>query len=208
MFDPRTGGIQTKTESASPVRDVVAIGASAGGLVALREVLGHLPADFPAPIVVVQHLDPDHRSAMAELLTKRTPLDVVEARDGDALARGVAHLAPPDHHLLVGTEGRLSLSSAAQVHFLRPSADLLFDSVAETYGDGAIAVVLTGTGSDGSDGVRRIKELGGTVISQDEASSDFPGMPASAIRTGCVDHVLPLGQIAGCLVDLLRERAR
>lgn len=170
-------------------------------------MLGSLPADFPAPIVVVQHLDPHHRSAMAELLTRRTPLDVVEAQDGDTLARGMVHLAPPDHHLLVGADERLSLSSSPQVHFLRPSADLLFDSVAEAYGEGAIAVVLTGTGVDGSDGVRRIKALGGTVISQDEPTSDFPGMPGSAVRTGCVDHVLPLGEIAGRLVDLLRERA-
>jgi two-component system chemotaxis response regulator CheB len=190
---------------ATPAFEVIAVASSAGGLKALLRVLSPLPDDFEASIVVVQHLDPRHRSLMADLLSRRTSLSVKEAEDGDALKPGQVFTAPPNRHLLVNTDGSLSLSESELVHFLRPSADLLFESVAAGFRERAIGVVLTGTGTDGSMGVRAIKKMGGTVIAQDEESSEFFGMPGSAIDTGIVDFVLPLGEIAPALVTLVRS---
>jgi two-component system chemotaxis response regulator CheB len=178
----------------------VGLAASAGGLTALTEVLSHLPGDFPAPLLVVQHLDPHHRSWMADILRRRVELDVREAKDGDRIVPSTIFLAPPDRHLLVAPGGRLKLSSGSKVHFVRPSADLLFTSLAAHMGTHAVAVVLSGSGSDGCEGVRAVKKQGGTVIVQDQA--EFDGMPAAARNTGAVDYVLPLNEIAGMLIEL------
>ena len=183
--------------------EVVALAASAGGLQALSHVLAAIPQDFPAAIVVVQHLDPRHRSLMADILSKRTRLPVKQAEEGDLLVPGSALIAPPNRHLLVNPDGTLSLSQSELVHFVRPSADLLFESTAASYKERAIAVVLSGTGSDGSMGVRAIKKMGGTVIVQDEKTSQFYGMPGSAVQTGSVDFVLPLDDIPAALVTLV-----
>ena len=190
-------------ESAKGVFDIIALAASAGGLKALSHVLAALPAAFPASIVVVQHLDPRHRSLMADILGRRTALQVKQAEDGGRLTPGMAYIAPPNRHLLVNPDGTLSLSQSELVHFVRPSADLLFESVAASFKDRVIAVVLSGTGSDGSMGVRAIKKMGGTVVVQDEKSSEFFGMPGAAVQTGCVDFVLPLDEIAPALVTLV-----
>jgi two-component system chemotaxis response regulator CheB len=187
--------------------DVVAIAASAGGLRALTSVLSALTAEFVAAITVVQHLDPRHRSLMAELLSRQSCLPVKQAEDGDRLRPGSVYIAPPDRHLLVNADGTLSLSKAELVHFLRPSADLLFESVAASFKDRAIAVVLTGTGSDGARGLQAIKKMGGTVVSQDEGTSEFFGMPSAAIQTGLVDFVLPLNEMAPALMTLVRGDA-
>lgn len=183
--------------------DVVAVAASAGGLQALSGVLSLLPADFPAALVVVQHLDPRHRSLMADILSRRTALKVKQAEEGDELSPGTVHIAPPNKHLLVNPDGTLTLAQSELVHFVRPSADLLFESVAASYKERAIAVVLTGTGSDGTMGVQAIKKMGGTVIAQDEATAEFFGMPGAAIQTGNVDFVLPLKEIPSALVTLV-----
>lgn len=183
--------------------EIVAFAASAGGLKALTDVLAALPRDFPAALVVVQHLDPRHRSLMAEILGKRTSLTVKEAREGDRLSAGVAFIAPPNRHLLVNGDGTLSLSQSELVHFVRPSADLLFESTAASYRERAIAVVLSGSGKDGSMGVKAIKKMGGTVIVQDEKTSEFFGMPEAARQTGMVDFVLPLPDIAPALQTLV-----
>ena len=183
-------------------RHVVAIAASAGGLAALSQVLSTLPADFPAPILVVQHQDPHHRSWLTEILTRRTALRVTQVGGGEQLAAGTVFLAPPGHHLLVAADGTLSLSDTIRVQYSRPSADVLFASLAESWDGGAIAVVLTGTGRDGADGVCAIKRRAGTVIVQDEASSKFFGMPNAAALTGTADQILPLGAIAAALREL------
>lgn len=183
--------------------DIVAFAASAGGLKALSLVLSELPAQFPAAIVVVQHLDPRHRSLMAEILSRRTSLQVKQAQAGDRLQPGHVYIAPPDQHLLVNQNGTLSLSHTNRVNFVRPSADLLFQSVADSYRDRAIAVVLTGTGSDGSLGVQAIKKMQGIVLVQDQKSAEFSGMPDTAINTGAVDFILPLTEIASALIQLV-----
>jgi two-component system chemotaxis response regulator CheB len=171
----------------------------------LSQVLSVLPADFPAPVVVVQHLDRQHPSHMAEILGRRTCLLVKEARQGDVLSPGTVSIAPPDQHLLVNADATLSLSHAELVHFVRPSADLLFESVAASFKQRALAVVLTGMGSDGAMGVKAIKKMGGTVVVQDKATAEFPGMPRAAIETGSVDFILRLEEIAPALVDLVSK---
>jgi two-component system, chemotaxis family, protein-glutamate methylesterase/glutaminase len=186
-----------------PGFDIVALAASAGGLKALTDVLAALPADFPVPLVVVQHLDPRHRSLMADILGKRTRIKVRQAQDGDRLERGTAYIAPPNRHLLVNPD-MLSLTQSELVHFVRPSADLLFESTAASFRDRAIAVVLSGSGRDGAMGVKAIKKVGGTVIVQDEKTSEFFGMPEAALQTGMVDFVLPLQEIAPALQTLVK----
>ncbi len=182
---------------------VVAMAASAGGLGALSEVLSRLPAGFPAAIVVVQHLDPHHRSMMSQILARRTPLHVREARDGDQVSPGTVLIAPPDRHMLVNPDLTVTLTRTELVHFVRPSADLLFESVAASAGPKVVAVVLTGSGSDGKMGVEAVKKQGGVVIAQDEATCEHFGMPAAAIQTGVVDQVLPLHEIPSALIRVV-----
>jgi len=186
--------------------DVVALAASAGGLQALIRVLNGLPRDFGAATVIVQHLDPRHRSLIADIFGRRTALKVKEAEEGDQLSPGTVFTAPPNRHLLVNPDGSLSLSQSELVHFVRPSADLLFESVAASYKDRVIGVVLSGTGADGSMGLRAIKKMGGTIIVQDEKTSEFFGMPGAAIETGTVDFVLPIEEIPPALVSLVMGR--
>lgn len=185
--------------------DVVAIAASAGGLNALGLVLSGLPEPFPAAVLVVQHLDPRHPSFMADILKRRTALQVKEAEEGERLRLGTVFIAPPNRHLLVNPDGTIALTQTELVHFVRPSADLMFESVAAVFRDRAIAVVLSGTGSDGSMGIGAIKKMGGTVIAQDEKSSEFFGMPGAAIQTGNVDFTLALAEIPAALIQLVAK---
>jgi len=182
---------------------MVAICVSAGGVNALSQVLSGLPADFPVAIVVVQHLSSQFPSLLAEILSRRTQLLVKQAESGDLLLPGTVYVAPSDQHLLVNPDSTLSLSHSELVHFVRPSADLLFESAAASFKQQAIAVVLTGTDVDGAMGVRAIKEMGGTVIAQDQSTSEFFGMPEAAINTGVVDLIVPLNEIAAALVNLV-----
>ena len=182
--------------------DVVALAASAGGLNALTHVLAALPSDFPAALVVVQHLDPRHRSLMADILSRRTEIPVKEAEEGDALKPGRAYVAPPNRHLLVNPDRTISLTQTQLVHFVRPSADLLFESTAASFKERAIAVVLSGSGQDGAMGVKAIKKMGGTVIVQDAKNAEFTGMPEAARATGLTDFVLLLDEIAPALQKL------
>src|SRR5215470_17237752 len=138
--------------------DVVALAASAGGLNALTHALAALPANFPAALIVVQHLDPRHRSLMADILSRRTALPVKQAEEGDSLVAGRGYIAPPNRHLLVNPDYTLSLTQTQLVHFVRPSADLLFESTAASFKERAIAVVLSGSGQDGAMGVKAIKK--------------------------------------------------
>ncbi len=181
----------------------VALAASAGGLVALSQILSSLPLNFAAAILVLQHVSPYHVSYLVDILSHRTLLKVKQAEDDDRLSAGTIYVAPPNWHLLVKPEGILKLTQTEPLHFVRPSADLLFESLANTYRAHAIAVVLTGTGVDGADGVKKLKVMGGIVIAQDEASSEFFGMPHAAIQTGNVDHILPLNEIAPFLENLV-----
>ena len=192
----------------APAFEIVAVASSAGGLAALTSLLSGLPASFPAPVLLVQHLDPRHKSLLADMLNRCTELPVKMAESGDRLTGGSVFVAPPNYHLLVDPGGTLSLTQSELIHFLRPSADILFESVANSFPGRAIAVVLSGTGSDGAKGVKAIKNTGGTVIAQDEDTSEFFGMPSAAIATGSVDIVLPLALIAPALVRLMQSPPR
>ncbi len=183
----------------------VAVAASAGGLDAVGRVLGDLPADLPVPVLVVQHLDPRHESQLASILARRTSLSVTVVRGGEVLERGTVYIAPPDHHLVVDSDGRLALSQSPPVRFVRPSADRLFESLAARAGLRVLAVVLTGSGSDGADGVRAVRQAGGEVIAQSDAR--FPSMPDAAIATGCVELTVPLERIGAVIARLVRGEA-
>lgn len=196
------------TPSRSPdiTSHVVAIAASAGGLQAISEILSALPSDFPAAIVVVQHMAPNYRSYLAEILGRRTPLWVKQAKPGDLLHPGRVYIAAPGRHLLLSRNGTLAFSDAGKVNFARPSANVLFESLAASFQARAIAVVLTGRDGDGAVGVEVIKQQGGTVVAQDEATSKCFSMPKSAIATGSVDFVLPLNAIATTLMNLVMTK--
>lgn len=194
---------ESASNAASEPYGIVAVAASAGGVTALSRLLSGLPAGFPVPVVVVQHLDPRHKTIIAEVLGRRARLPVRLAEEGERAKAGVIYVAPPNHHLLVEADGVLMLSSSELVHFLRPSADLLFESVAGTYGPRAIACVLTGTGSDGAMGASAVKSRGGTVIAEDPELAEFKGMPEAVIAAGAVDFVLPLDEIATVICGLV-----
>ena len=183
--------------------NVVAIASSTGGLKAISQILSALPADFPAAITIVQHMYPECRSHMAQILSRSTTLRVKQAESGEVLRPGTVYTPVPNKHLLVNPNATLSLSDAPKVNFVRPAANKLFASVAASFKSRAIAVVLTGKESDGVLGVLAIKKSGGTVIAQDEASCECFSMPKSAIETGKVDLVLPLDAIADHLISLM-----
>ena len=188
-----------------PLYELVVAAASAGGLTALGVMLAELPADFPLPLAIVQHLDPNHPSLIADILRRRTALRVKQAQQDDLLEAGVVYVAPPAVHMLVGPFHRIVLSASAPLHHLRPSADRLFVSAAEQCGP-VIGVILTGTGTDGAAGASAIRAHGGLIMAQDQGSSAFFGMPQAAIDGGAVDLVLPLSRIAPTIVDLVKSR--
>ena len=179
--------------------ELVVIGSSWGGLHALEEILGALPADFATPIAVAQHRAVDSGSgALSAILGRHSGRSVCEAGDKDAIERGRVYLAPPDYHLLV-EPGEFALSTEAAVQYSRPSIDVLFDSAADTYGDRLVAVILTGANEDGAYGIQRVHRRGGLTIAQDPATAEKREMPKAAIATGAVEHVVPLEGIAPLL---------
>jgi len=182
--------------------DVVAVGASAGGVEALYVVVSSLPATFPAAVLIVQHMDPRHKSLLAGLLGRRCLVPVKQASDGESIHGAMVYIAQPNAHMIV-SDNQLRLTDSKLVHFSRPSIDLLFESVAEGYGDRAIGVILSGSGMDGASGIRAIKDKGGTTIVQDPATAAHAGMPQAARATGCVDFTLPLEDIGPAIVSLV-----
>ncbi|MBW4470613.1 MAG: chemotaxis protein CheB [Stenomitos rutilans HA7619-LM2] len=182
---------------------VVALVASTGGIAALCTILAALPADFPAAILVVLHLSPHSPSYLPEILSRRTALQVKPAATGEVLRPGTVYVAVPAHHLMMQPNGTLMLLDTPKMNFVRPAADKLLMSMATVYKARSIAVVLTGNGSDGALGILCIKKHGGATIAQDQATSEFFGMPGAAIATGTVDWVLPLDAIADRLMHLI-----
>ncbi len=190
-----------KRGSASRIEcDLIAIGASAGGLPALLKIVNAFQADGPA-IVVVQHLDPRHKSQIPHLLSRRASIPVKEAEDGEPIGRGIMYVGPADEHLLV-SEARIQLAHSRLVRFSRPSIDVMFASVAATYGPRAIGVILSGSNRDGADGIAAIKRSGGVTVAQSPDSAEYRVMPQAAIDTGCVDHIIPLDTMGKTLALL------
>lgn len=190
------------SKATSPSRrfDAIVVGASSGGVSALRMLLDALPAGLPVPVLVVQHLPRDRPSQLAELFGHGCPLPVAEAEDKARLRPGTVWVAPPDYHLLVEDRETLALSQDEPVMFSRPAIDPLFESAAAVFGRRLLALLLTGASSDGSQGIAAVREAGGVAWIQcpDEAVSSM--MPASALAHAGADEVLTLGQI--------RERLR
>ena len=183
---------------------LVVMAASAGGVPAFQKVLGALPPDFPLPIAIVQHRTTTSPNLMARVLGRHTALKVKNAEPGDVLQPGTIYLAPPHQHLIVQPDHTLGVMNGRRIRHVQSSANPLFESAAEVYGDRVIAVVLTGFDRDATDGVQTVHLRGGIVIAQDEATSQVFGMPHSAISTGAVKHILPLGDIAAELHRLAR----
>ncbi len=183
---------------------IVAIGCSTGGPNALATLFREIPASFPLPIVIVQHMPPLFTRLLAERLTKSCPLKFSEASDGDVLEPGQAWIAPGDRHLTVRREGglvRARLTQEAQENSCRPAVDVLFRSVASTYGAHTLAIMLTGMGQDGLRGCESIYAAGGQILTQDEASSVVWGMPGFVARAGLADDVLPLPALAAQMIQ-------
>ena len=186
---------------------LIAIGASTGGTEAIREVLVRLPANTP-PVVIVQHMPEMFTRMFAKRLDEQCALSVCEAVDLQRLEPGCAYVAPGNFHLSIKRAGKgfeARVDQAPPVNRHRPSVDVLFNSVAAAAGKGATAVILTGMGGDGAAGLRRIKQAGGHTVAQDQASCVVFGMPKTAIDTGCVDRVAPLGAIAERVLARVRE---
>jgi len=182
--------------------DLVTIGASWGGLDAVRSILAMLPAELDAAVVVAQHRSPEsHRTAFRDLLRSATRMQVREAADKDALRAGTVYIAPPDYHLLVDP-GSVSLSTDEPVQFARPSIDVLFESAAESHRERCAGVVLTGANADGARGLQRIAELGGITIVQDPEEAVRAEMPRAALLAVPEARVLPTAGIGPLLVDL------
>ena len=175
--------------------DVVAIGASLGGLSAIETLLGALPKSYRAAVLIVQHRRADGGSRLLELLRGHSALPVSEPEDKQPLEPGQVYLAPPNYHMLV-ERGLLSLSVDPPVAFARPSVDVLFESVADAYGPRAVAVVLTGSNHDGAAGAAAIKRRGGVVLVQDPGSAEAPETPSAALAATDVDAVLELPALA------------
>jgi two-component system chemotaxis response regulator CheB len=178
--------------------DVVVVGASAGGLAALGDLVSPLDAGLPATVLIVVHVSERSNSVIPTLLARQTRLDMAWAVEGAALQLGHAFVGPPGRHLLVRAEA-LTLTETPPIRFLRPSVDLLFASAAETYGRRVAGVILSGTGMDGAAGIRTIREHGGLTFAQDPATAEFGGMPEAAIATGDVEHVLAAERIGRAL---------
>jgi two-component system, chemotaxis family, protein-glutamate methylesterase/glutaminase len=181
---------------------VVAIAASAGGLEALRRVVSALPADFPAAVCVVLHIPATSRSMLAPILDRDGPLRAVLAMDGAPLRGGCIYVAPADQHLLIRHDA-IELSRGPKENGVRPAADPMFRSLAASWGECAVAVVLSGALDDGSAGAAAVSAAGGVVVVQDPDDALVPSMPASAIVADSPAHVVPADEVAGVLIGLL-----
>jgi len=180
----------------------VVIGTSAGGMTALTTILAMLPEDFTLSVIIVQHiLEEGMDGYRTGFLDKRCALPVKEAMDKEPLQPGTVYLAPAGYHLLLEQAGTLSLSVDAPVNFSRPSIDVLFESAAVALGARLVGIILTGANSDGSQGIKKIKECRGYVIVQDPAEAEVPAMPLAAIESTEIDQILPLARIGSFLAE-------
>ncbi len=212
--------VKSKPQSSPPVTpsiprekggniDIVAIGISTGGPNALRLVLADLDPDFPVPIVIVQHMPAGFTTEFAKSLDRICPLDVKEVTDGDVLSKGRIFIAPGNFHIEVEKKKLATIirtSSANLVNGHRPSADVLFSSVAKHYGGNSLAVIMTGMGRDGASEIGTIYAKGGITVGQDEASSIVYGMPKVAAERGFIEHVVSVNDMASTLNKLVKEK--
>ena len=193
-----------KTKKKAFDHRIIAVGASAGGLEALKEFFNYVPHDCQHSFVIIQHLSPDYKSLMAELLAKNTVLPIHEVKNNMVIEKGNVYLIPPKKNMTV-MDGKLHLVNKPKGQDLNLPIDIFFRSLAQEYKEKAICVVLSGTGSDGTSGAREIKEFGGMVMVQDPEQAKFDGMPRSAIATGLVDYTLPVETMAVELLNYIEH---
>jgi two-component system chemotaxis response regulator CheB len=205
----RDGPLAAPSRPRPPIKpgaiELVAIGTSTGGPNALAEVMRRLPSDFPVPVAIVQHMPPMFTRLLAERLCLESGLSVKEATAGSVLEQGTAWVAPGDYHMGVVRKAgqlRIELHQGPPENSCRPAADVLFRSVAQACGPAALAVIMTGMGQDGLRGCEAIREAGGQILAQDEATSVVWGMPGAVARAGLADRILPLAMIG----DEIRRR--
>lgn len=179
----------------------IVIGASGGGLNALSFILEKLPPDFSLPILIVQHIHPESDSSWINYINMRSEIYVKEAENNEKIEEGHVYIAPPNYHLLVENDYTVVLSKDEKVNFSRPSIDVLMESASDIYGKDLTGIILSGTNSDGTLGLKRIKQNGGISIVQDPSEAEYNEMPASAIRQSKIDYILPLSGI----VELLKN---
>jgi two-component system, chemotaxis family, protein-glutamate methylesterase/glutaminase len=186
--------------------EAVVLGVSSGGMNALKVIFSCLPEDFNIPVVIVQHLNARSNSEWIKLLNDKSRLDIKEADEKEEIKKGKIYIAPPNYHLLIERNKTFSFTIDERVNFARPSIDVLFESAAEACKDKLIGVILTGSNSDGTNGMKKIKEYGGLTIAQDPHTAESPFMPASAIAAIQMDHVLPLGGIIDLLIKISKQQ--
>jgi len=185
-----------------PPRDIVVIGASRGGVEALRGIVAALPPNLQSTLLIVLHISPTHASLFPAVLSRAGPLPAEHGRNGIRIERGRIYVAPPDHHMTVGPIGFIRLDQGPKEHHTRPAADPLFRSAASIYGSRVMGIILTGGGSDGTNGLIAIEQAGGLAIVQDPGDARDPSMPMSALLHDNPDLCLPLSEIPGVIIRL------
>ena len=185
----------------NPNGGIIAIGCSMGGAKALQTILSKLSPDFPLPIVITQHISPSKNSFLAEVLQRSCVLTVKDAENGDFIKKGYVYLAPSDYHLVIEENATITISSEEPKSYARPSIDIMFESVANAYGEDAIGVVLTGANADGAEGLDAIRKAGGWALIEDPKTANTGFMPNAALCKAGADCVLPLKKIADALID-------
>lgn len=181
--------------------EAVVIGTSAGGLAALTTILSALPADYRIPVIIVQHRARTEPTLLEEVLSYKSRIRIAQADEKQEIVPGTVYFAPGDYHLLIEQNRTFSLSFDPPVHYSRPSIDVLFESAAVVYQKKLLAVILTGANSDGSDGIRMIRRMGGTTVAQKPVSAAHQAMPQAAVNTGCIQHILELDEITKLLLE-------
>ena len=185
-----------------PLRDIVVIGASRGGIEALRGIVSALPSNLQSTLLIVVHISPTHASVLPDVLSRAGPLPAEHGRNGMRVERGRIYVAPPNHHMTVGPIGFIRLDQGPRENHTRPAADPLFRSAASIYGSRVIGIILTGGGSDGTKGLIAVEQSGGVAIVQDPGDARDPGMPTSALLDNNPDLSLPLSEIPGVIIRL------
>jgi len=193
--------VKTGTERKTSFNNLVIIGSSTGGPNALMQVIPYLPADIPAAVLVVQHMPPVFTKTLADRLAQVSKIEVMEAKEGSAIARSRALIAPGDFHMTVSDKNTVVLNQDPPSLGVRPAVDITMRSVAVTYGPSVLGVILTGMGMDGTQGASLIKANGGRIFAQDEASCAVYGMPQSVVKAGHVDRVYPLQKMAARITE-------
>lgn len=198
---------ENKTNKPEKISKVVVIGASAGGLKALKELISQLPKDFPLPLLVVRHISPDATgNVLLDELNKLNTVKCQHAESGKDLKAGYLYMAPSDHHLLIDGNLKMLVTKGAHENRSRPAIDPLFRSAAVGFGSGVIGILLTGYLDDGTAGMKVIKRCGGTCIVQDPEEADYPAMPRNAMNNVEVDYCLPISEMGNLLNKLIQQK--